>query len=145
MKHTYVLVADSTRARVFVSEGTKGPLREIEDMVQPEGRLHARDLTSDSPGRTFDSVGLGRHSFVEPTDPKHVVTQVFARRITTYFQDLHRREPSIGFVLVAAPDLLGMLRKQLDKNTLRAVEREVGKNFVHLSATEISQRLGFAH
>ena len=144
MKQTYVLVADGTRARVFFTERPPGPLREIEDMVHPEGRLHARELSSDSPGRTYDSAGRGRHSLVEPTDQKRAETQAFAHRIAKYFQELHVREPTVAIILVAAPDLLGLLRKQFDKTTMKAVEREVDKNLAHLSVTEISKRLGFA-
>ncbi len=144
MKQTYVLVADATRARVFITDRPQGPLHEIEDMVHPEGRLHARELTSDSPGRTYDSVGQGRHSLVEPTNQKHIEIQAFAHRIAKYFQELHAREPTIDVILVAAPALLGLLRKQFDKTPMKAVDREVDKNLTHMSAAEISKRLGFA-
>jgi len=144
MKQTYVLVADGTRARVFVTDRPQGPLREIEDMVHPEGRLHARDLTSDLPGRTHDRAGQGRHSLEEPTDPRRAENQAFAHRIAEYLKALHEREPGISLVLVAAPALLGLLRKQIDKTTSNAVEREVDKNLAQLGAAEISKRLGFA-
>lgn len=144
MKQTYVLVADGTRARVFAAGEPRGRLREIEDMVHPEGRLHARDLTSDLPGRTHDRAGQGRHSLEEPTHPKHAEHLAFVRRIAKYFQDLHQREPDIGIVLVAGPELRGLLHKQLDKATMQAVEREVDKNLVQMSAAEIGERLGFA-
>ncbi len=144
MKHTYVLVADGTRARVFVADKPKGPLREIDDLVHPEGRLHARDLTSDSPGRTHDRAGQGRHAMEEPTDPKHAEHLVFARQIAQYFKDLHAREPDMQIVLVAGAGLRGMLHKQFDKQTMRAISREVDKNIAHLNGDEISKRLGFA-
>ena len=142
MKQTYVLVADGARARVFIAAQRKRVLQEIEDMVHPEGRLHARELTSDAPGRSHDRKGQGRHSLEEPTDPKDAENLAFARRIANYFHDLHTREPEAGIVLVAAPELLGLLRKQFDATTMRAVEREVDKNLVQLSAAEISKRLG---
>lgn len=143
MTNIYVLVADGTRARVFVTDKPKGPLREVEDMVHPEGRLAGHDLTSDAPGRTHDRAGQGRHALVEPTDAKHVEHLAFARRIAQYFKGLHAREADMQIVLVAGAELRGMLHKQFDKQTARAVSREVDKNITHLKAAEISKRLGF--
>ena len=144
MTHTYVLVADGTRARVFVTDKPKGPLREVEDMVHPEGRLAKRDLTSDGPGRTHDRAGQGRHALVEPTDAKHAEQLAFARRIAQYFKSLHARDADLQIVLVAGAELRGLLHKQFDKQTMRAISREVDKNIAHLNGDEISKRLGFA-
>ncbi len=145
MKHIYVLVADAARARVFVAEAPRGPLREVADLVEPGARQPAREINADAPGRTYDSKGLGRHAMAERTDPKRVQAEAFARRIAEYLHDVHANEPSSGVVLVAAPELMGLLRKQLDQSLLNAVEREVSKNVTQLSVAEISERLGFGH
>lgn len=144
MKQNYVLVADATRARIFVALAPHGPLQELADMVHPEARLPARELGADSPGRSFDSKGGGRHALAEPTDPKRVEALAFARRIAETLQAMHAKEPSSGVVLVAAAQFLGLLRKQLDKGTLRAVQREVDKNFAQLDIAELGKRLGFS-
>ncbi|MBD3648757.1 MAG: host attachment protein, partial [Pseudomonadales bacterium] len=58
----YVVVAESIRARIFSSETNLGPLTEINDLVNPAGRLNERDLDADKPGRgqgAGGSHGLG--------------------------------------------------------------------------------------
>ena len=57
MKRTWVLVADSCRARIFSADKSNGPISEIETLAHPEARLHERDITSDVPGHSFSSHG----------------------------------------------------------------------------------------
>jgi len=70
MKLTWILVADSTRARIFTADTPSSPLEEIEDFSHTEGRLHDREITSDLPGK-IKSAGAGGHTFEQPTDPKN--------------------------------------------------------------------------
>ena len=51
MSNICVVVADSSRARVFTADKPAGPLNEIETLNNPEGRLHEGDLVSDRGGR----------------------------------------------------------------------------------------------
>ncbi len=46
------------------------PLKEIETMAHPEGRLHDRDMTSDLPGKDVGGDGSGAHAYQSKTDPK---------------------------------------------------------------------------
>lgn len=145
MTQTYVLVADSTRARVFARSADSGALQEIDDLVHPQGRLHARDLTAGSPGRTRDRSGQGRHALEDPTDPKHTELLVFVRQIAQYCKELRTREPGMELIVVAGAELRGLLHKQFDASTAKAVKQEVDKNLAQLSAEEISTRLGSKH
>jgi len=58
----WFIVANSTRARVIAITGRQGQPTEIAAWVHPESRLHEQELTSDLPGRSFDSHGQGRHA-----------------------------------------------------------------------------------
>ena len=63
-----------------------GPLSEIDALVHPEGRLHPREITSDLPGRAFDSGGEGRHAMESEFDPKRQEQVRFADEIATYLE-----------------------------------------------------------
>ena len=69
MKSTWIVVAESARARIFTMSGIGGKLQEITDLSHPESRLHDTELSSDLPGRTFDIQGQGRHGMEPATDP----------------------------------------------------------------------------
>ncbi|MCW8855424.1 MAG: host attachment protein, partial [Gammaproteobacteria bacterium] len=51
MSTTWVVVADSSRARIFTAETSTSALQEIETLAHPEGRLHEQALSSDLPGK----------------------------------------------------------------------------------------------
>jgi len=55
----WVVVADASRARIFEAAELPEPLREIEDLVQPEGRMPERALQSDRPGALVRECGWG--------------------------------------------------------------------------------------
>ena len=55
--HTWVLVADASRARIFEWTAPSRLLLEIADPVNPQGRLKSSALDSDKPGIAADAQG----------------------------------------------------------------------------------------
>ena len=47
MSSIWVVVAESSRAKLYSAENRKAPLVEIGDFVHPESRLHDGDLVAD--------------------------------------------------------------------------------------------------
>ena len=70
MKHMMIVVADSSRARIFTVDTAHSPLNEIETLVHPEGRMHEQAMVSDLPGKDAGKGGAGDHSFQEKIEPK---------------------------------------------------------------------------
>lgn len=141
MNTTWIVVAESARARVFSRAGIKGRLQEIADLSHPESRLHDRELTSDMPGRSFDSHGQGRHSMEQPTDPQDREAQAFAEEIARQV-DHGRRERSFdALVLVAPPKFLGLLRAELNKLTRDLIVAEINRNLVEADPETIGQHV----
>lgn len=66
----WVVVADSSKARILMAEKPGVGLAEIDALEHPEGHFHERELTSDLPGRVFDRRGEGRHAVGSGVDPK---------------------------------------------------------------------------
>ncbi len=141
MSTTWVLVADTSRARIFQAKGPLGPLHEIETLLHPESRLHARDLTSDLPGRSFDSHGQGRHSMEMDVDPKQHETLIFVKQISDRLDSAKEGGEFEQLILVAPPALLGLLRKQLDSGIMQRVVHQLDKNIAQFRVEEIRQHL----
>lgn len=139
---TWVVVADSSRARIFKAETALGPLQELAALAHPEGRLHAQDLTSDLPGRAFDSSGLGgRHAMEQNIDPKENEALKFARQIAEYLENGQNENQFTKLVLVAAPKFLGYLRQSLSDRVVELVSWEIDKNLVQQNAEDIRRHL----
>ncbi len=137
---TWILVADSTRARIFTTDSPSSSLEEIEDFSHTEGRLHDRDITSDLPGK-IKSVGGGGHAFEQATDPKQHENDNFAHLIAQYLEDAHNANRFEQLLIVAAPTFLGLLRNHLQDQIKQRVCFELDKDLTMMSATNIRQHL----
>ena len=139
---TWVVVADSSRARIFKAESAQGPLQELASLAHPEGRLHAHELTSDLPGRAFDSSGLGgRHAMEQNIDPKENEAMKFARQVAEHLENGQSENQFTRLVLVAAPKFLGHLRQNLSDRVVALVSQEIDKNLVQQSTEDIRRHL----
>ncbi|HYW03930.1 MAG TPA: host attachment protein [Gammaproteobacteria bacterium] len=139
METVWVVAANATRARIFSGEAGRlsAVLEEIEDLVHPESRMHDRDLTSDLPGRTYESYGAARHAIEEPTTPRQHEVERFVGRIGDVINRGRRDGRFDKLYLVAAPELLGRLRKALDPETAKRIADEIRKNVSSESADGI--------
>jgi protein required for attachment to host cells len=140
MKLTWILVADSSRARIFTADTPSSSLEEIEDFSHAEGRLHDREMTTDLPGR-IKSTGGGGHAFEQPTDPKQHEADNFAHSVAQYLEDAHNANKFEHLLIVAAPSFLGLLRDQLSEPVKKRVRFELNKDISMLSAADIREHL----
>lgn len=141
MEPTWVVVAESSRARILVFEGFQSPLRELEDLIHPEARAHERDLISDRQGRTIDSTGQRRHAKQPPVSPKEQRAIEFARSVAEHVERARAQGAFKRLILVAAPEFLGLLRGNLGDATRHCITREVHKNLVRKDEQAIRDSL----
>lgn len=141
MRTTWVLVADSTRARLFEAVTATGPLREIESLVHPASRLHERDINTDSPGRSFDSGGQGRHAMGQAVGAKEHEAETFVREISRRLERARENGELKQLIVIAAPGLLGLLRKHMTADTARLITLELDKNITQMEASDLRAHL----
>jgi protein required for attachment to host cells len=140
MESTWLMVANSTIARFFELD-KNGNLTEIETLVHPEGRLHGRDLTSDRPGRSYESSNPSRHAMEPSTSPKEVEFEIFAKDISNHLHNALNEGRYSRLQIAASPHFLGLLRQVITGSTAKAVSREIDKDMTQLKADEIKQYL----
>lgn len=141
MKSTWIVVAESARARIFIMSGIGGKLQEVIDLSHPESRLHDAELSSDLPGRTFDSQGQGRHGMEPATDPKEREAQVFAAEIARHIERGRHEGNFDALVLIAPPKFLGRLRAELTKPARDALVGELDKNLVEADTKTLERQV----
>jgi len=141
MATIWVLVAESSRAKIFEIKRPGGALVELEDLAHPASRRHEQDITSDLPGRAYDSQGGQRHAMEEPTSPKHQEAVVFSRELAERLEAARIDGAFDQLVLVAPPAFMGLLREQLSAELARQVSLEVAKNLVFQDANQIRDHL----
>ena len=141
MTVTWVVTADSSKAEFFEVDRIGGEFRPVRSLAHAEATLKGQDLTTDRPGRAFDSSGQGRHAMSSQVDPRQHEADVFAREVCETLE-LGRARGNFGrLIVLAPPDFLGRLRKTITSAADKLVVESVPKSVVGLGAEEIRKRL----
>ncbi len=140
MQNTWILVADSSRARFFGAASSASPLTEFETLTHLEGRQHEQKMTSDLAGSQAGSDGR-HHGIGGETDPKKYQAIEFARTISHYLEESRNKNIYTQLIIIAAPAFLGLLREHMTSETAHMVTFELDKNLVQHSAEDIRQHL----
>ena len=141
MSGTWVVVSDSSRARLFSLENRSEPLVELDGMIHSEGRMRELDENSDRQGGIAGGHGEGDHTFEAPTDLKHHEAEVFARQIADKLENGRVNHEYHKLILVAPPAFLGALRHVLNQHIQDLVSHSVDKNLVSADETVIREHI----
>ena len=141
MTNIFVLVADSSKARILKAKKPADPLNEVKMLEHPESRMHERELTSDLPGKAFDSGGQGRHAMGSSVEPKNQEAIRFAKEVSEYLEGVRTNGGIDKLYVVSAPSFLGRLRETFSKPMLDKISKTVNKNLVWHDAKEIRDSL----
>jgi protein required for attachment to host cells len=137
---TWIIAADSSRARILQVTDRKQHLDEIEDLLNPEGRVHDRELLADGHPRFSGHAGGGPASDREETSATEHATELFAKRLGEYLDKARTAHKYDRLHLIAPPKFLGQLRKELGKEVQKLVAEELPKDLSWLNARDIEQR-----
>lgn len=111
-------------------------MRRLQDISHPQGGLQNRELHSDKPGRSFNSVGEGRHSLSKEHSPSEKIAQQFARDLAGMLNK-GRTKAYDQIILIAEPKFLGLLRSALDSNTAALATQTVNKELLEVSEEDL--------
>jgi protein required for attachment to host cells len=137
-----VVVADEARARIFTAAGRA--LTEQPALANPERRVPDHELFSESrPGTQRGGPGAPAHT-LEDHRARHVeeMERRFARHIAHDVEGLAAARGAEFVVLVAAPRMLGHLRRAFAAARHRGVDvRELPRNLHELTTDALAERL----
>ena len=126
---TWIVVADSARARIFSTSRPERGWELVQSLEHPEGRAHTPELVTEMPA-------LERGEL-----PKERETKVFARQLARRLEaSLHGRQFQ-RLVLVAPPELMGALRRALSPGVRAVVTEEITKDFSQLRQDDLEERI----
>jgi protein required for attachment to host cells len=136
---TWILIADSERARVLQNNGPGHGLAAIDDMSFSTPHLEARDIMADRPGRSFDSTGHTRHAMEYSSDPKRLHEITFMKSVADALAANAGRYDRL--ILVAAPRALGDLRQALAKQVHDKVTADLDKDLTNIPEAKLAEHL----
>lgn len=141
MTRLRIVVADQAQAIFYDSTSLRAAPREVARISDPAARLHDRDLVSDRPGRSYESVGGARHAIEREDGPRHRESVRFARRIARRLDAARRKDEFEQLIVVAGPPFLGLVREELSRPTRARVVHEIRKDLVHSPVEALRRHL----
>jgi protein required for attachment to host cells len=140
MATTWILAADSTRARIFemgAREGDDDP-REVDDLMNPDGRLQNREINAEPDGRFY---GRGErhqgHSTGHKVTPVDHKTELFSKEVGRYLDHARTEHRYEKLYVIAPPEFLGLMRQNMTAETQKLVEDEINKDLSKSGPAEI--------
>ena len=141
MKKTWIIVANQAEVQIYSSDRLPGDLLLVDVLENKEGATHPRDLVSDAPGRSFDRSGSGRHAIEPNTDVKEEQRRRFVKEMVERLRTTQLKGGFDKLVLLAAPAVLGVIRKTLPPDLTKIVIKEIPKDVIGQSVDKIQSQL----
>ncbi len=141
MKEAYILIADSSRARIFAVNSPLGDLEEIHELNHKAAHLHEKEFITDRGGRNNDGIGDRSHGLDAKISAKSQSAIQFAKQVDEFLVQAHQQGKFNKVILVAPPTFLGVLRDNMRNSLNSHVALEVNKDLVNLTPTEIRAHL----
>jgi protein required for attachment to host cells len=148
MDATWIVSANAGRARFFAQGNATASLEEIEDMVNAPARMRTAENETDDLGQRAAS--KSKHSVGQPTQPSGYQpnqtpdqhqSELFARNVADFLLRGHQEGRFRQLCLVASPEFLGELRKQLDPQLESLVRSEINKDYTQSSAQQLREQI----
>ena len=138
---TWILVADSSRARLFAASQRGKPWNLVDKFEHPETRERTVKINPKERGKQKQSFGFGSPAMESKTEPRQVEKLHFAEELANRL-DVGLRQNEYGaLVLVASPQFLGDLKSKLDRQVMKCITGAVDKDYTHLNERELAGRL----
>jgi len=138
---TWILVGDGRKALMLRNEGTpQHPALNVVDVLKDGANPPTHVQGADRPGRVMQSAN-GKRSAVEQTDWHEIAEERFAAAIAQKLNAAAGDDRFEKLILVAPPNTLAALRKNLDSKTAQRIVAEINKDLTKHPVPEIARIL----
>jgi len=140
-KTTWILVANSSHARILCNVGPKKGLKLVKELEHPESREKRLDLVSDRPGQNSGGAGNGRGAFISQTDPSKHEAENFAAEVAKELEHGRVTQGYARLILVASNPFIGVLNNRLGGHVKAMVSDTIEKDYTRASDKDLSRHL----
>lgn len=139
MDSTWILVADSSRARIFEVQDND-LLAQVTHLSHDAAQQPGHTLKTDGEGQFFGSGANG--GTAEPAvSPKMHEATLFAEEVNRYLAQGRNQQQFSELHVIAQPRFLGLLRNKLDEQIKSLVVEEIPKDLTKASSEEIQRQI----
>ena len=138
---TLIAVADGGQARFYLHEKVGEPVRKAPFKAMGIENPPTHVQGTDRPGRVHNRVGEGRAAMENPADWHEQAERRFAGQVAERIKGIMAEEPDWRLVIVAAPETLGDLRRELGDSLDGRIRGEIPKDFAKEPDKRLNQAL----
>lgn len=138
MQTTWIVAADSTRARIFEMDADQH-LKEIDDLSNSASRMANREIDTDAYGRFSAKGQFQAHTDEPDVSAVKYADEQFSKQVSKYLEKARNEHRYDKLCVFAAPAFLGMIRQHLSKEVMKLVESESDKDISWFDLKEIEQ------
>lgn len=141
-RNIWVLIADGAQAQIYVAKSVNPPkLTALKDGRFVGEKTMTRDLESDRPGVTFESVGGSRHAIERRSNAHQRLEDKFVKTVAGTVNKAARSKLFDHIIVVSPPRALAQFRKTLNKTAQSKTKLEIKGDWTKLSRLEIESHL----
>lgn len=144
MEKSWIVLANSARARILERDPTDGALAELTDFIHPQSRQKTGELTSDRPGHAQKAHGDPGHAstgFEPRTDLHRKELAEFARQVAHHLDDAVTMHRCTSLVVIASNPFLGELRSHLGPIAQKALALTVPIDLTSVATPDLARRV----
>lgn len=124
----WVLTANRSFAKVYQVKGLGRDFQEILHVDHPDGRKKGSEIFTDRAGRSFDSLGGGRHALGKSVDVHQHDQTVFTKQLATMLQEGLESNSYDALAFVAPSHFLGSLNLAISPGVKKKVLKEIPRD-----------------
>lgn len=140
MHNTWILIANSAKARILEDSGDRNPLKLIREFNNPAGRARAADLVTGQSGRAQNSTGQ-RASLAPRTDPRRNAQRHFAQALVDALDNGRRHNAFDKLIIASASPFLGMLLEECDEQLRHGIRKSIPRNLCDLPLDKVREAI----
>ncbi len=138
---TWIVIADGARARIVKNAGPGRGVVADSNLVFRSEHRKLQEIMADRPGRSFDSIGKGRHAMTDGADAVREDERRFLQSLAARLEKEAIADAYDRLILIAPPRALGDLRPFLSKPVKSRIYDEIAKDLTQLPNDRLTDHL----
>lgn len=150
MTTSWIVVANSSVARLYANDGPKKGLKKLKEMEHAASREKGSDLITDGHGRHWGAggggrgrgaVANGRGAYSPSIEPKQMEHERFAQQLARELEQGRTSNSYQRLIVVAAPGFMGMLNGSLSSHVKDMISDSIEKDYTKTTERDLAEHL----
>lgn len=138
-KRTWILTADTAKAKIFEWIPEHKNLKEIISLDDRDARKHERDLKADRPGHGQGFASKVRYAVEDPASFKQQASDAFLKKLASFISETKTQLKYDAMVVISPDEVYCSIRDNLSPEGQDKITRHHAKNLTNMPASDLSE------